>query len=82
MRRSKRGDKAISFATYIEASTSHENGGEGSEGGLGGVYLIDNYDSFTFNISQYLAELGCSHTVVKNDELTAEEIKEYESISS
>ena len=40
-----------------------------------GVLLVDNYDSFTYNLSQYLAQLGCEHRVVKNDEISVDEIK-------
>ncbi len=38
------------------------------------VLVVDNYDSFTFNLVQYLAELGAEVRVVKNDELTVDEI--------
>lgn len=41
----------------------------------GPVVIIDNYDSFTFNLSQYLGSLGCEHVVVKNDELTVQELE-------
>jgi anthranilate synthase/aminodeoxychorismate synthase-like glutamine amidotransferase len=49
--------------------------GPGSgHGGLTMLLVIDNYDSFTFNLVQYLAELGQEVRVVRNDELTVEEI--------
>jgi anthranilate synthase component 2 len=38
------------------------------------LLVIDNYDSFTFNLVQYLSELGQQIKVVRNDELTVEEI--------
>jgi anthranilate synthase component 2 len=37
------------------------------------ILLIDNYDSFTFNLYQYLGELGEELKVVRNDQLTAEQ---------
>ena len=37
--------------------------------------MIDNYDSFTYNIVQYLGELGADVEVFRNDEITCEEIK-------
>jgi anthranilate synthase/aminodeoxychorismate synthase-like glutamine amidotransferase len=38
--------------------------------------VIDNYDSFTFNLVQYLGELGRDPLVFRNDELKLEELKE------
>ena len=38
------------------------------------VLMIDNYDSFTFNVVQYLQELGAEVTVVRNDELSIADI--------
>jgi anthranilate synthase component 2 len=38
------------------------------------VLLIDNYDSFTYNLYQYLCELGAEVEVARNDEITLEEI--------
>jgi len=40
------------------------------------ILLIDNYDSFTYNLYQYLAELGAEVSVVRNDKITLEEITE------
>lgn len=39
------------------------------------MILIDNYDSFTYNIVQYLRELGVDLQVFKNDQITIEELK-------
>src|SRR5262245_52339575 len=36
------------------------------------ILLVDNYDSFTYNLYQYLGELGAELRVVRNDALTAE----------
>src|SRR5829696_2462030 len=38
------------------------------------ILLIDNYDSFTFNLFQHLSELGADVQVVRNDMITLEEI--------
>ena len=38
------------------------------------ILLIDNYDSFTYNLYQYLSELGAQVEVVRNDQATLEEI--------
>jgi anthranilate synthase/aminodeoxychorismate synthase-like glutamine amidotransferase len=38
------------------------------------VLLVDNYDSFTYNLYQYLGELGADTTVVRNDALTVEAV--------
>ena len=40
------------------------------------LLVIDNYDSFTYNLVQYLGEMGADMRVVRNDELTPEEIEE------
>jgi anthranilate synthase/aminodeoxychorismate synthase-like glutamine amidotransferase len=39
------------------------------------LLLIDNYDSFTYNLYQYLAELGAAITVRRNDKVTLDEIE-------
>ncbi|XP_010499140.1 PREDICTED: anthranilate synthase beta subunit 1, chloroplastic-like [Camelina sativa] len=41
----------------------------------GPIIVIDNYDSFTYNLCQYMGELGCHFEVYRNDELTVEELK-------
>ena len=38
------------------------------------ILLIDNYDSFTYNLYQYLCELGAEVKVVRNDQISLEEI--------
>src|ERR1700730_4797271 len=38
------------------------------------VLLLDNYDSFTYNLAQYLGELGCDVEVHRNDKISVEEI--------
>jgi len=38
------------------------------------VLLIDNYDSFTYNLAQYFGELGCDVLVKRNDEISIDEI--------
>ena len=40
------------------------------------LLMIDNYDSFTYNIVQYLGELGAEVKVVRNDEITCEDIND------
>lgn len=39
------------------------------------ILMIDNYDSFTYNIVQYCLELGADLKVIRNDELTVKEIE-------
>lgn len=40
------------------------------------ILMIDNYDSFTYNLVQYLGELGAEVEVHRNDEITLDEIEE------
>ena len=44
------------------------------------VLVIDNYDSFVFNIVQYLAQLGADVTVKRNDEVELIEAKNYDGV--
>ena len=40
------------------------------------ILLIDNYDSFTYNVKHYLSEIGAKVNTVRNDEITINEISE------
>ena len=42
--------------------------------------MIDNYDSFVFNLVQYLGQLGAECTVVRNDEVKPEEADKYDGV--
>jgi anthranilate synthase component II len=53
-------------------SRSSPRGGQRTSRSLS---MVDNYDSFTFNIVQYFGELGADVTVVRNDEITVDEIQ-------
>ena len=39
------------------------------------ILVIDNYDSFTYNIVQYLQELGIKPQIFENDKITIAELK-------
>ena len=41
------------------------------------VFVIDNYDSFTFNLVHYLEELGCEVTVKRNDQFELDELENF-----
>jgi para-aminobenzoate synthetase component 2 len=44
------------------------------------ILVIDNYDSFVFNLVQYLAQLGAECTVVRNDEIEVSEASKYDGV--
>ena len=44
------------------------------------VLVIDNYDSFTYNLVHYLEDLDCEVTVKRNDKLTLEEVEPFQKI--
>ena len=44
------------------------------------IFLIDNYDSFTYNLLYYVEELGCEITVKRNDMFELDEIKKYDAV--
>jgi anthranilate synthase/aminodeoxychorismate synthase-like glutamine amidotransferase len=39
------------------------------------IFVLDNYDSFTYNLVQYMGELGAEMTVRRNDELTPDQVE-------
>lgn len=40
------------------------------------VFVLDNYDSFTYNLVQYMGELGAEMTIRRNDQVTVEQIED------
>ena len=44
------------------------------------ILVIDNYDSFTYNLVHYLKDLNCEFTVKRNDKLTLEEVEPFNKI--
>ena len=44
------------------------------------LIVIDNYDSFTYNLVHYLEELGCKVTVKRNDKVNLKEIEKFDMI--
>ena len=44
------------------------------------ILVVDNYDSFVFNLVQYLAQLGAECTVVRNDQVQASEAANYDGV--
>jgi len=53
---------------------------EGHNTGVTRILVVDNYDSFVFNLVQYLAQLGAQVTVKRNDEVTTAEALEYDGV--
>ncbi len=44
------------------------------------ILVIDNYDSFTYNLVHYLESFDCKVTVIRNDEISPDEAKDYDKI--
>ena len=44
------------------------------------ILIIDNYDSFTYNLVHYLEDLNCEVTVKRNDQLSLDEVEAYDKI--
>ena len=65
----------IQTSIYKQANTSPS----GRPGG-DNILVIDNYDSFTYNLVHYLEDLGCNVTVKRNDQLTLKEVDAFDKI--
>ena len=46
----------------------------------GKILLLDNYDSFTYNVYQLMSELGADVEVVRNDKISVDEVKNYSAV--
>jgi len=44
------------------------------------ILVVDNYDSFVYNLVQYLGQIGAECTVVRNDEITVERAREFDGV--
>ena len=44
------------------------------------ILVVDNYDSFVFNLVQYLAQLGAQCTVLRNDEVSVSDARNYDGV--
>ncbi len=44
------------------------------------IFVLDNYDSFTYNLVQYMGELGAEMTIRRNDELSVDEVEALEPV--
>ncbi|CAN6239745.1 unnamed protein product [Urochloa humidicola] len=69
--RSGRAASPVAFA--VAAPVADLNGRAATE--KQPIIVIDNYDSFTYNLCQYMGELGLNFEVYRNDELTIEDVK-------
>ncbi|KAG0631474.1 hypothetical protein M758_1G256000 [Ceratodon purpureus] len=62
-------------ALRVESSAVDVNEGVEEAKEERSVIVIDNYDSFTYNLVQYLGDLGCKIEVYRNDEITVDELR-------
>ncbi len=65
----------MSIDNYTSKNTSPSDEPEDTT-----VLVIDNYDSFTYNLVHYLEELGCTVVVKRNDQLRLEEVEAFDKI--
>lgn len=52
----------------------------GHNGAVVRILVVDNYDSFVFNLVQYLAQLGAEVTVRRNDDVTPDEARQFDGV--
>src|SRR5262249_39424882 len=75
-----RGDRGR-FGSAVGVGRDHEQGTRAVDGGATGraggtvIAVIDNYDSFTYNLVQYLGTLGAEVFVRRNDQVTVKELE-------
>ena len=71
---------SVSDSQWVPGGTAADAGDRGAEGAARGprVLMIDNYDSFTYNLVQFLGELGADLHVVRNDHASVDELLEQE----
>ena len=55
-------------------------GSAGNNGPVTRILVVDNYDSFVYNLVQYVAQLGAEVVVLRNDEVTAEEALKFDGV--
>jgi anthranilate synthase/aminodeoxychorismate synthase-like glutamine amidotransferase len=67
------GIPVVAGATPVPPTLSLQNCCKLLRAGM--VLVIDNYDSFTYNLVQYLGEMGCEVAIRRNDQVTIEEIE-------
>jgi anthranilate synthase/aminodeoxychorismate synthase-like glutamine amidotransferase len=74
MKRARNGVNGSAFVA--QQSAMRQTNGGARESSAGRVLVVDNYDSFTYNLVQRLGELGADVEVVRNDAVTAAELIE------
>ena len=69
------GQGKISTASTLRVSQNYPMSSQPTK-----ILVVDNYDSFVFNLVQYLGQLGAETKVVRNDEITAEAASGYDGV--
>src|SRR6056297_124118 len=71
-------DSGTPLACHTSPNPVSENGPVDSPAPR--ILVVDNYDSFVFNLVQYLEQLGADVTVVRNDDVTPEQCRDYDGV--